>query len=246
MAGQLAHLSRATFARLLAAEAVPTGVARLVYLDADLLLRRSIGPLFEVDLQGCALAACVDLNTPTVGQGLHARDRVDVDPRSSYFNAGVLVIDVDMWKREQLTERALRVIQQHEGHLPLGDQDVLNILLHECWHRLPAEWNLLWGGWGRRPDPARVTGTPLDEFEHARRDPAIVHFAGSLKPWHPRYGGRLSSTWFAEWQRVARRTPFTAQLLGGRRQQVERALWSPLVRPVDAGFRLVRRRRHRS
>jgi lipopolysaccharide biosynthesis glycosyltransferase len=241
MAG-LPHVSRSTFARVLCSEAVPPHVNRLVYLDGDVLIRRSISPLFEHDLGGRPLAACLDLNAPTMKRGLHTWERFGLSPDRPYFNAGVLVIDVAAWRRDQLTEQATAIAAAHRGQFHWGDQDVLNILLDNRWSRLPAEWNLLWGGWGRRVDPRGVPDSiPKAEFERAHTDPAIVHFAGSVKPWHARYGGAQSTRWFGEWELHARRTPFENQLLGGPRRRIERAFWSPWVRPVDAALRLVRR-----
>ena len=83
----------------------------------------------------------------------------------------------------------------------------------------------------------REHATVAHDAQRALRDPDIVHFAGSIKLWHPRFGGRSSTPWYAEWRQYARQTPYARELLGGSKRAVERALWSPLVRPADAFLR---------
>ena len=50
-------MSRATYARLLLPELVPSSVTRLLYLDCDIVVLRDIGELFDERLDGSLLAA---------------------------------------------------------------------------------------------------------------------------------------------------------------------------------------------
>jgi lipopolysaccharide biosynthesis glycosyltransferase len=232
------HFTRMSYARLICPTAVPPDVRRIVYLDGDLLVRRSLGPLFELDLRDNPLGACVDPNAVTTQIGLARWVDFGIRPDAPYFNAGVLVIDASSWRRDGIAERSVEFASKHSADLQWADQDVINVLLGERCHRLEAQWNLLWGGWGRRTSRKRVgDALPAHELERALADPAIVHFAGSIKPWHPRYGGRLSSKWFDEWRSYAQGTAFSDQLLGDSRDRLTRLAWSPFVRPIDLALR---------
>ena len=237
------HFTRMSYARLLIANALPW-LDRAVYLDADILIRRPLGPLFETDLRALPIAACLDLNAITLARGLPNFAHWQLDGHAPYFNGGVLVLDLTSWRDRGLTDRAVALAESSSASLGWADQDVINIVAGASCHRLDASWNVLHGGWGRRAHPTRVgAALPPAELESALRDPAIVHFAGSIKPWHPRFGGRLSTPWYREWRQYATRSPYARELLGGRRRTIERTIWSPLVRPADVYLRW--RERHR-
>ncbi|MEO8693087.1 MAG: glycosyltransferase family 8 protein [Acidimicrobiales bacterium] len=237
------HFTRMSYARLICADAVPAHVERIVYLDGDVLIRRSLRPLLEVDLAQRPVGACIDLNATSAGLGLSDCTTFGMTRDTPYYNAGVLVVDTAAWRGERIAHRAIEFASEHPDDLQWADQDVINVLLGSRCHRLDAQWNLLWGGWGRRATRRRVgTALPPAELDRALSDPAIVHFAGSIKPWHPRYGGRLGSRWFDEWRQAAQKTAFAGELLGGRRERLTRLAWSPLVAPIDMVIRVSSRR----
>jgi UDP-D-galactose:(glucosyl)LPS alpha-1,3-D-galactosyltransferase len=237
------HFTRMSYARLLIARALPSA-ERAIYLDGDILIRRSVGPLFDIDLHGLPIAACRDLNALTVAQGVPNFADWGVDGDAPYFNGGVLVLDLGLWRAEGLTEQTIALAEKSSASLGWADQDVVNIIVGDRCHRLDATWNLLHGGWGRRAHRSRIgDGLPSGEVDAAMRDPAIVHFAGSIKPWHPRFGGRLSTKRYREWRRFAARTPYARELLGGPRRSLELTFWSPLVRPADTYLRWRERQR---
>jgi lipopolysaccharide biosynthesis glycosyltransferase len=233
------HFTRMSYARLVIATALPN-LERALYLDADILIRRSVQPLLEADLHGLPIAACLDLNATTLAQGLPNFSHWHLDGTAPYFNGGVLVVDLHAWREFGLTNRAVALAEQSSALLGWADQDVINIVAGGSCHRLDATWNVLHGGWGRRAHRSRVgDAISATELASALRDPAIVHFAGSIKPWHARFGGRLSTSTYVEWRRFAKRTPYARDLLGGATLAMRRSFWSPFVRAAD---RYLRRR----
>ena len=115
-------ITRTAYARLTLGSVLPKQVARCIYLDCDLVVQRDIVDLWETDLQDFALGA-VD-------------NALWDDPRSyqrrlglknpSYFNSGVLLVDVDRWRAERIGKRALEFAQKAGDLLILHDQDALN------------------------------------------------------------------------------------------------------------------------
>ncbi|QRM44358.1 glycosyltransferase family 8 protein [Rhizobium sp. BG4] len=126
MAGRIENLkttsywSRSIYGRLLMPEIVDETCERIVYLDADVIVKGDISHLFETDLQDNLVAACC-----TVG-GAKLNRRLGRNDDELYFNSGVLVLDVKKWRNEGLTRKAIELLQIN--NYTFMDQDVLNVL----------------------------------------------------------------------------------------------------------------------
>lgn len=191
-------ISAATYYRLL----IPTLVdqERVLYLDSDILVRRSIAPLFSISLEGRPAAAVRNLTIPFVAspQGVSGWMDLHLQPSAPYFNAGVLLMDLPLWNELSVTERALDYLARFHERVRLADQEALNAVLCDHWYELDATWNqqpLIHDDWS---GAHAIIGT--DAVISARDDPHIVHFVGPFKPWH------VGSTrpWTAEWVRTAK------------------------------------------
>src|SRR5206468_10963777 len=107
-----------------------------------------------------------------------------IDDPSTYFNAGVLLVDLAGWREEQASAALLRFVTTRAEPLPWFDQDALNVVFAGRFHRLHPRWNAMSSLWTWPELAAEVLG-PEDHAE-ARHQPSILHFEGpSLsKPWH--------------------------------------------------------------
>ena len=87
-------------------------------------------------------------------------------PGHRYVNAGVLVMDLDAWRRERISDQLFAFVSRHGERLFWHDQDALNVLLQGRITLLPRRWNVqtLWYT-ALRPH-AVPQGVPRD-----RRDP---------------------------------------------------------------------------
>lgn len=197
------HLPDAAYFRLWAVAAVGDGPARVLYVDSDVLVRESIDALWEVDLAGHPIAAVRSVNYPWVATrgAVDSWREVEIEPRSPYFNSGVLLLDPRRWQEEDISRRCLEYISS-----PLSgrgaDQEALNAVLAGRWAELGPEWN---------QQPSLLDdhhGAHLiyddDAIARARRAPIVVHFQDRPKPWHrdcvhPRA---------QDWREVAARTAF--------------------------------------
>jgi lipopolysaccharide biosynthesis glycosyltransferase len=167
--------SMATYARLRIEDFTEEG--RVIYLDADTLTRASIGELFEVQLEGRALAAVREMYTPTVSSdhGVTGWRTLGLAPDTSYFNAGVMVIDLARWSELGVGVRALEYLRRDDVVINLFDQEALNVVLAGEWLELPTIWNVsrYWYKEERRP------GSDQTILEDAR----IFHYLSEDKPW---------------------------------------------------------------
>lgn len=153
-----------TWTRVLVEDVVSPEVEKVLYLDADVLVRRSLDPLLSISLRPSVAAAVIDPAFPTHGaRGADYARALGVPPGTPYFNSGVLLIDVEGWSRHGVGEKVSAVVRRRSVPLDFVDQDALNAVLLGRWRELDPKWN------------SAATADAAD--------PSIVQFVGSPKPW---------------------------------------------------------------
>ena len=133
--------SQMTYCRILLPHLL--NVPRLIYLDCDVLVFRNLSELFDLELQpGKLLAAVADSQTLTLGDDSQTIAGAMKLPRSGrYFNAGVLLLDLDELRKQNFTEQSLEFFKNWSGHYRFWEQSAINFLLHGRIGELPEYWN---------------------------------------------------------------------------------------------------------
>lgn len=185
----------ATYFKLALPEMLPQSVARAIWLDCDLLVQGDIGQLWDRDLGSRPLGAVQDAVVPLVSSrfGIARYGALGIDATEKYFNAGVMVIDVNAWRRDNVQARAIDYLRRYHRSVVFWDQEGLNAALAGQWASLDSTWN------HNASVPRRKGGSGR---------PAIIHFAGGLKPWRFRtsdperglYYEYLDRTPFSGWR----------------------------------------------
>lgn len=160
--------------RLLVAKILPKTIHKVLYLDADMIVRHDLSSLWNVALDDVAVAAIP--NQSDCGQYWK---RLDYPKKLGYFNSGVLLLNIDYIRKENLTDVFITYIKENPDRLLCPDQDVLNYVLRNCKVMLPVRFNAQ-EGFYRNP-PQAVFGDP-DMFEEDINNPFIVHYTKE-KPW---------------------------------------------------------------
>ena len=122
-------------------------VPRLIYLDCDLLVFRDLSELFDLELSpGKVLAAVPDSQTLTLSDDSRTlAGAMNLAAVGCYFNAGVMVLNLDELRKQNFTERSLEFLKIWSGHYRFHDQSAINFLLHGRIETLPDYWN--WASW---------------------------------------------------------------------------------------------------
>jgi lipopolysaccharide biosynthesis glycosyltransferase/glycosyltransferase involved in cell wall biosynthesis len=157
---------------------------RVIYLDADIVVRTDIAELFDLPLEGAPLAAARDecisqlnaANWPSHSDaiqgdsGRYFRTMLELAPGQldHYFNAGVLIMDLEKLRAENFVAHACAFAERKNRSLVFRDQDILNHVLQGRCKELEPRWNAL----------SRYGAGPSDD-----RNAAIVHFSGLERPW---------------------------------------------------------------
>ncbi len=157
------RLHRSVLLRVLLPQYVPQEVKRLVYMDADMICLRRLDELFELNLGRNAAAAVQEPNNEKKIVRLQLRG-------GRYFNAGLLVLDVALWRRQELTQRVSSYYQQHGEELLLLEQDALNAVLDGAFTELDKRYNFL----------IEVNNPLMCAYP---ADAAILHCVNAAKAW---------------------------------------------------------------
>jgi lipopolysaccharide biosynthesis glycosyltransferase len=169
------HVSIATYGRIFIQESLDDSIKRCLYLDGDLIVLDDILKLAEITLQNKCIAAVDDFC-------LERRAALSMPSSIRYFNAGVILFDLERWRNENISTRILNYVAQYPENLVYWDQDAMNAVLCEKRRRLPLRWNQQIH-FDEYPC-SLAEGCAEAEILEAISDPAIVHFVGPEKPWH--------------------------------------------------------------
>lgn len=156
-------------------------VDRVLYLDCDTLVLSSLHPLWTEELGSSAVGAVANVIEPRMREHVAG---LGVDYPGGFFNAGVLLLQLDRMRSEGSTNALLDYALTNQKALPWNDQDALNVIFNGRWHPVHPRWNAQNNLWSWREWALDVFGaTQLDE---AISDPGIRHFEGPsvAKPWH--------------------------------------------------------------
>ncbi|MDE6603332.1 MAG: glycosyltransferase family 8 protein [Lachnospiraceae bacterium] len=192
---QVRDISAGTYLRLALPELLPEA-DRILYMDADVLVRESLAPLWETPLEGKALAAvkgAVNLSEKWEWNSDRPYWHLLSGAKGGYINAGVTLLNL-----AEVRERGLAA-RWHEltgERFYYQDQDILNMTCQGAIAYLTPKYNRL--AYLEEQDFDQFVAEGIytqEEKREALRSPAIIHYAGD-KPWK-RYDTNLGSLWWA-------------------------------------------------
>lgn len=223
-------ISRMTFARLLLPRFLPTNCKSALYLDADIIVLDALEPLWRLDLDGAIMAAVPDycLDRLAAGNGSGVKTSLPVD---RYFNAGMIFLDLEKWRSERVSERALEYLD-HFPATEYADQDALNFVCDRRWKELQQCWNFQF-------DPSQAIA-PIMREQNLR----IVHFVTNVKPW--KIGSLSPNVGFYDAYRSRTRFALTLRerLFSGSKRLLSRLFArSALLRWMRSQVRFIGKRR---
>jgi lipopolysaccharide biosynthesis glycosyltransferase len=157
--------------------------SRAIYVDADVVILDDLGDAWNQKLV-TPLAAVIDSHVGFIGFPSMWRpwQEENLNPLAPYLNTGFMVIDLNGWRRDELTEKCLHFLSKYS--LPCVDQDALNFALNGEFDHLHPRFNLMPFHLMTKLRTAVVL-EPLDEIAQAISSPAMIHYHRSFlgKPW---------------------------------------------------------------
>ncbi|MDR1303602.1 MAG: glycosyltransferase family 8 protein [Verrucomicrobiales bacterium] len=208
----VSHISLATYYRFFIPEILPD-YEKIVYLDCDLVLEGDVAELFNFDLRGKMLAATrnpdVAFITDRADFAIYAREELGLKNADDYFNAGVMVMNIERMTAESFTEQCIAGAARLGAVLKFQDQCVLNALCanHDLIH-LPEKYNMLWYYSLAVNSKRMIPSDALRDYQNKyTREPFIIHYATAKKPWFITPSDTGDWPGVERWWKYARLTP---------------------------------------
>jgi len=185
----LYHFSFATWYRLFIQSLFPQ-YDKVLYLDCDIIVLGDISKLYNVQLGDNLLGAarCHIVSDHEVF-GEYAERFCGV-PRRNYLQAGILVMNLKEFRKRDLENKFVYLINKYNFDVIDPDQGYLNAMCNGSVKILPNGWN------------KETVNAPLEG------DLNIVHYALYKKPWQ--YDDVLNQEYF--WQ-YAKKSPFYDEII---------------------------------
>lgn len=97
--------------------------SRVLSLDCDTIIQSHLRGLWETDLQGKLIGMAQEIGRPG----------------RPYYNAGVMLQDLDAIRRSRLDDMVIHVINHQELRFP--EQDAINTVFFNHIHKIDSRWN---------------------------------------------------------------------------------------------------------
>lgn len=163
--------SMMTYVRLL----IPSLIheKKVIYVDTDILFSKDIVQLWALPLNGKTAAAIIDPSMPQMHMDCSICDELGIESTAPYFNAGLLVLDLESEHKKQVMQRALSYLSHHPEECKLYDQSALNAMLYNDVEFIDASWNTL---------ARKISYTSTRDYPKLLGD-INYHFVSPYKPW---------------------------------------------------------------
>lgn len=170
-------------ARLFLDKILPEDVSRVIYLDGDVIVRRSLSKMWNIDLGDNVLGAVPE---PTISKD--RKEYLDIENDKYYYNAGILLIDLDKWKMREVGKRIVDYFRAKGGKLFANDQDAINGELKNEILPISFSYNYCntYNFYSYRAIKKMFGESGFcskEEYLSIKNDPTIVHYLGEERPW---------------------------------------------------------------
>ena len=147
---------------------------KVIYVDVDTIIRHDLSDMYDIDISDYYIGGVLGLYH--YFQARHLIDKLQIPAIDDYINAGVMLMNLKKIRDDGMEEKLQSLI----GTLS-DDQDIMNKLYFGKIKLIHPKWNLTlvslrsWIG--------ADAIYPRTISQEAYNDPAIMHYAGDLKPW---------------------------------------------------------------
>lgn len=168
------HFTKANYYRLLIPNLLD--VEKALYMDADIVVNGPIDELYEENIDEYLIAA---VENP----GFNSHADLKMKENSRYFNSGVMLLNLNRWRDFNVAARVIDFVDKNPSAIKFVDQCGLNAIVDGNWKRLHPKFNQQ-AVIHEKNFAEKYNCFSDAELATAKRNPVIIHYTGSSKPWH--------------------------------------------------------------
>ena len=123
---------------------LPMELERVLYLDVDMINCRDLSELWYADIGNKIVGGVVDPRIRTFEcewGGILNYEELGLSGNLPYLNTGVMLVNLNSWRKNRVTERALQVVSQFPESAVYPEQYGINIALVNQWAEINPLWN---------------------------------------------------------------------------------------------------------
>lgn len=172
-----------TLSRLFLTRYLPSDIDKVLYLDCDTIIADNLSELEELNLDSYHVAAVPELYMPPSKKLLIGHQKSE-----TYYNAGVLLINLSLWRSLNLESIYMNYYRKMNGTLLYNDQDIINhcskgkILCISHRYNLSPNLRYFPRYFIKKLQPKYYCHS-ASEYKEVLKNPAIIHYMGDERPW---------------------------------------------------------------
>lgn len=162
----ISHITRETYFRLYAPFLLPKNLDRILFLDADIICTDNIKDFYNTNFDGNVFVAVENFDI----DNYKYNQRLKLPKDNIYINAGVLLINLILYRKLISPQYLNRFIKDNYNILTYQDQDVINKLFNNYIKIADSKYNY-----------------QINMVIGKIQPHCIVHYSCPKKPWHDTY-----------------------------------------------------------
>lgn len=173
--------SKETYYRLLVNEFLPKDIGKIIYLDCDTIVNKSLDDLYEINMNEKYLAAREEVSNDDI------KKRLGLGSTTAYFQAGVILFNLNKCRELLNYEMVEKKIKELGEKITTADQDVINVIFEGKILPIDKKFN--------NSEITSFQGLNICNRDEMTKDTCIFHYANS-KPWNNLYSGSCEDIWY--------------------------------------------------
>jgi lipopolysaccharide biosynthesis glycosyltransferase len=171
------HINLSTYNRIFLPSLLSKNINEVVYIDCDVIIIKNIDPILNCDITNYYVAAAEEIISDD------DKRRLDFGNQESYFNAGILKVNLKKWREDEMQDKFIDFISSSLDKIKYWDQDVLNFCLKGNWKRLNQIYNVTHFFFYPNNYPPSYFDLNEHEYQEILENAAIIHYTSHQKPW---------------------------------------------------------------
>ena len=185
------HVTIETYYRFFIPYFLDSDINKCLYLDCDIICTNNFESIFEIDIDNYSNAMVYDVTYSDIRKF----NRLQYDLKNGYFNAGVILLNLEFWRKNKLQEQLIKYVSTYPERCWFHDQDAINFICQGTIFPIKVSYNVQRVFWrvfsweNPKGFPKNlllsdyIERNKWNEIKEGCSNPIFVHFTEIQKPW---------------------------------------------------------------